>query len=955
MIRIASLLLAAVAASLSGSVSIAADPWKLQPLKYNNPGLTTDLGVGLWAWPLPMDYDDDGDYDLVVSCPDKPSNGFYFFENRSADPKTAMPVFQPGVHVGATGHNAQISYVEGQPRVLRENHEYVGFKKNGFGQRKKIYPRNKIHPGKTRANMWRYVDWEGDGDQDIVVGVGDWNDYEWDHAFNAQGRWKNGPLHGWVYLIVNVDGEYSKNPARIRAGGSPIDVYGWPSPNFADFDGDHDLDLLCGEFLDGFTYFENEGSRSEPSYAAGVKLKGADGKPLAMHLQMVTPTAIDWDRDGDLDLVVGDEDGRVAWIENTGGAAAGAPEFKQPKYFKQQSDELKFGALATPFAHDWDGDGDEDLLCGNTAGSIALFRNLDGQGTQWSAPELLEVDGRIFRILAGENGSVQGPAEAKWGYTTLSVADWDGDGLDDLLVNSILGEVQLLRRTAEGLTEIRNPIVPAVGTDWRTTPLAADFDSDGKLDLVLMDDDGFLTCSGERLFLDEDLQPVRLNPQSAGRSGRVKLALVDWDGDGRMDVLTNSENATWWRNCKDAGDGRVILKKVGNLARRNVAGHTSSPAVCDFDKDGRPDLLVGSENGRIYFIRHDDCVTFTEEEVTARTPREAIAPRFPGLMSETFVFTEASHEECYASTLVETSRGIVAAWSGGTREKHADVEIWSSYHDGGGWSMPRRWADGVQHVTLRYPCWNPVLYQEPADGPVSLYFKVGASPREWWGVVMTSYDRGRSFRDRRRLPQGIDGPARSKPLLLADGSLLCPSSTELDGDWRIHFEKKGPKGEWSRHEPAKQAFQVTQPSLIRHPDGRIQAFCRSKGGVVVTSTSADGGETWSPLKKSGLPGDNAGLETLTLRDGRHLLLSNHLDNGRHAIHLAISEDGSEWRAVAVVEQMAEGEFPYPAMIQADDGLVHVTYTWKRQRVRHVVIDPAQLKAGAVVNQKTRPE
>ena len=110
----------------------------------------------------------------------------------------------------------------------------------------------------------------------------------------------------------------------------------------------------------------------------------------------------------------------------------GTPLFRQPVYFRQLADQLKFGALSTPYAHDWDRDGDEDLLCGNTAGNIAIFTNLNGTGTKWSAPELLTVDGRAFRVMAGPSGSIQGPAEAKWGYTTLSVADWDGDGRDDI-------------------------------------------------------------------------------------------------------------------------------------------------------------------------------------------------------------------------------------------------------------------------------------------------------------------------------------------------------------------------------------------------------------------------------------------------------------------------------------------------------------------------------------------
>jgi len=140
------------------------EEWKLQPLKYNNPGLKVDLGVGLWAWPFPMDFDEDGDLDLVVSCPDKPSNGIYFFENPSLDPKEKFPVFKPGVRIGKTGQNVQVSYIDGKPVMLKENIEYPDFKTSGTEKGKKIYANNKFHGGKTRARMFRYVDWEGDGD-----------------------------------------------------------------------------------------------------------------------------------------------------------------------------------------------------------------------------------------------------------------------------------------------------------------------------------------------------------------------------------------------------------------------------------------------------------------------------------------------------------------------------------------------------------------------------------------------------------------------------------------------------------------------------------------------------------------------------------------------------------------------------------------------------------------------
>lgn len=966
--------------------------WKLQPLKYNNPGLEVDLGVGLWAFPIPIDYDNDGDMDLLVSCPDKPSNGTYFFENPTQDPSVSMPVFKAGVRIGNGYHYMSLSERGDQQIVMKPGKEYRRDPQTGtfnFSEPVNIAAAsnpNATAKGRTRGNMWRTVDFDGDGDHDLLVGTGDWTELGWDHAYDSQGRWRNGPLHGYVYFTENLGSDampqYAKTPVRLQAGGGDIDVYGWPSPNFADFDGDGDLDLLCGEFLDSFTYFQNTGTRTEPVYAAGQRPKDSTGRQLTMDLQMITPTAIDWDDDGDLDLIVGDEDGRVAFVESTGELISGVPVFHAPKYFRQQADTLKFGALATPYVYDWDADGDEDIVCGNTAGSIGWFENLGPSANglpKWDAARLLKVrkgDGTVapFRIMAGPSGSIQGPCEAKWGYTTLSVADWDADGDGDIIYNSILGKVGLLIN--DGGTLIEKPFdtglrelppdwqwwqIPAGDTltQWRTTPLVLDFNRDGNLDLVMLDQEGFLSLrsaagTAERIFIDEANEPVQLNSGTCGRSGRVKLSMVDWDLDGRLDLLVNSENAMWYRNCEDR-DGKIVLKKIGNLAKRNVAGHTSSPAIADFDGDSKPDLLVGSENGRIYLINHADCVSFSADRLKAAPVKTAQEARFPGFVTEEFIFNKPPTKECHASTICRTSRGLVAAWFAGSKEGKPDVGIWTSYHDGLKWNGPQLVADGIQHDGLRYPCWNPVLYQPPGDAPTLLFFKVGPRPHSWWGEMMVSYDRGRTFVDRRRLPEGIDGPVRCKPIYdEATSTLLCGSSTENDG-WRVHFESVKlvdgqPEGTWNRIGPINdgKTFNAIQPTFLQHPNGRLQVLCRTKEDVIASSESTDGGNTWSKLAATDLPNPNSGIEAVTLKDGRHLLVYNPLSSGvtgwgkRSTLSLAISNDGMAWTPVADLEKEKSGEFSYPAIIQTPDGLVHITYTWKREKVKHVAVDPAKL-------------
>ena len=351
----------------------------LQQLRFGNPSLTVDLAVGLWAWPMPMDYDGDGDLDLLMSCPDLPSNGTYLFENPGGG--GAMPVFMPGVRLGKGHRSISVSRAGGRDRILIPGREFMDFRKKGFAKSVPMFPRENIHLNNVSNNQWSLLDYDGDGRIDFVVGVGDWTEYGWDNAYNARGEWLNGPLHGYVYWLRNTGSNAMPVYAPkqlVEAGGEAVDVYGLPTPSFADFDGDGDLDLVCGEFLDRLTYFENAGSRMQPRYLAGQRLRQANGGELKMDLQMIVPTALDWDGDGDVDLIIGQEDGRVAFVEHTGRVVDGAPLFAAPRFFRQTAAGVKFGALSTPVAVDWDGDGDADIVSGNTACYIGFFENLGG-------------------------------------------------------------------------------------------------------------------------------------------------------------------------------------------------------------------------------------------------------------------------------------------------------------------------------------------------------------------------------------------------------------------------------------------------------------------------------------------------------------------------------------------------------------------------------------------------
>jgi predicted neuraminidase len=316
------------------------------------------------------------------------------------------------------------------------------------------------------------------------------------------------------------------------------------------------------------------------------------------------------------------------------------------------------------------------------------------------------------------------------------------------------------------------------------------------------------------------------------------------------------------------------------------------------------------------------------------------------------IFEHAPFASSHASTVVETPSGeLVAAWFGGRREGHSDVSIWTARRDGRGWTAPVEVAD-CRENGVDYPCWNPVLYQ-PSEGPLLLFYKSGPSPSEWWGMLLRSQDHGRTWSAPERLPAGILGPIRAKPIELADATLLAGSSTEDDG-WRLHFERTPDLGRtWETTGPIHdgRTLAAIQPTFLTHPGGRIQALARSRQHRIVETWSDDGGRTWSEPRITGLPNPSAGIDALTLPTGAHLLVYNHTSSlpgekpaagVRSELNLAVSTDGAHWRAALLLERQP-GEYSYPAMIRTRDGLVHVTYTWRRTSIKHVVIDPAKLE------------
>lgn len=307
----------------------------------------------------------------------------------------------------------------------------------------------------------------------------------------------------------------------------------------------------------------------------------------------------------------------------------------------------------------------------------------------------------------------------------------------------------------------------------------------------------------------------------------------------------------------------------------------------------------------------------------------------PLIKAEEFIYESAPFPSCHASTMAETPEGLVAAWFGGTHENNPDVEIWFSRKLNGKWTAPVSVANGIQHKNKRYPTWNPVLYQVP-NGPLMLFYKVGIDVPRWWGMVTLSHDNGKTWSTPTRLPEDVYGPIKNKPVLLKNGTLICPSSTE-DNGWRLQMELTTDFGKTWEVVKLKYRFNVIQASVLTHSDGSLQVLCRTRESHLAESWSYDHGKTWTDLQLTSLPNPNSGTDAVTLQDGTHVLIYNHTKSGRTPLNIAMSKDGKQWRALHVLEKQP-GEYSYPAVIQSKNGDVHFSYTWKRQLIKYVSMD-----------------
>jgi hypothetical protein len=585
---------------------------------FGRAGVRGKLAVGLYSHAAPLDWDNDGDIDLLIASPDRPYNGTYLFRNIGSQEK---PLYDRAVYLGPALKDLATGDVDGDGKLdatAAPGRWFSDIRRNGLTQPRPFNLKREYHVG--RDDLWLPVDWDGDGKIDLLNGVSDWRDYGWDDAYNAKGEWLRGPLHGYVYFWRNTGTNAA--PAYAAPEKLPIDSYGSPAPQLFPWRPNAQPDLLIGSFLDYVTLHDRN------------DLTKSKVLPFRLDLEMIQPRVVKWHKDGRPSLLIGEEGGTITFVENT--APFGQePQWAPARQLEQVDPYVKSGSLSRPVAVDWNGDGKLDLVAGNSAGYIEWFENTGTREVPaFEAHGYFKVNGQPIRRVAGANKSVQGPAEAKWGYANPTVVDWDLDGKLDILVNDIWGEVVWYKGAgpAADLEAARNVEVEWDGptpkpewvwwkpkgkqllTQWRTTPEVVDWDRDGLPDLVMLNHQGYLCLfrrarqngqlvlqHPERIFVNEGGRFLNLANGRAGSSGRRKVDLVDWDGDGDLDLLTDSnEGPLWYENKGDRN--RAVMALRGLVARAPLAGHNPTPNAADWNGDGKLDLLIGAEDGFFYFF-----------------------------------------------------------------------------------------------------------------------------------------------------------------------------------------------------------------------------------------------------------------------------------------------------------------------------------------------------------------
>jgi hypothetical protein len=354
-------------------------------------------------------------------------------------------------------------------------------------------------------------------------------------------------------------------------------------------------------------------------------------------------------------MLVGGE-GAIYHYELNGFKASGEPIFNKPKAILMENGDLYAGSVATPNVVDWDGDGILDLVVGNSEGRLLFFKNNGtNEAPDFALPEEVLSGGNPICFRPGYH-VVQGPLEASWGYMGPTVFDWNGDSLPDVIFSGSDSKFWvMINKGTKTNPQLDIPRTLSIDNlelwgPWRVRPAVAKIndrncivivDQDNALHLYWQVDDYNVEDGGKLQLTDGNyITGHQTTEKRLGNNfGRARMALVDWDGDGNLDLLLGcmrggsfprpKDGLPFFR--KDAMGNKIyglqvliFINKGTNEAMKfdypgqvQIDGkdfymgiHENSPTPCGLgDLSNGINLLVGVESGKLMFFEHSHITT----------------------------------------------------------------------------------------------------------------------------------------------------------------------------------------------------------------------------------------------------------------------------------------------------------------------------------------------------------
>jgi predicted neuraminidase len=328
---------------------------------------------------------------------------------------------------------------------------------------------------------------------------------------------------------------------------------------------------------------------------------------------------------------------------------------------------------------------------------------------------------------------------------------------------------------------------------------------------------------------------------------------------------------------------------------------------------------------------------------------------------EDFVNEARPGKICHVSSVCPAGKGKVACtWYSGSRESAPDVAIYLAIFDEATsrWSAPRVIVDRdtCSKELGRYvrKVGNSLIYRD-AKGRLWLFYSsviVGG----WSGSSLNykvSPDNGQTWSGSRKLILSpffnLTENIKNKGVNIEDDSFVIPAYHEFARKYSetVRFETDGGSVKYEMRK-IPNSDDAIQPSLLRDGSGDLVAFFRNMSpgsrNHILTARSSDMGRTWSALEATALPNPNSGLDMIRLSDGGYLGVINDSYHGRGNLTLVLSRDnGKTWRRIKALEDKPGKEYSYPSINRSASGLYHITYTYERKRIKHVVFNEAWIR------------